>query len=737
MSQLLNVQLCRIVAPDKLADRFLASGILRQPEGWSLASQAVLIYVFEITRPWFPSSSVIPSLTAVLTEQYSQLKSDETLGDQFELLLRAVNQQLNALSEQGETDWIGNLNGLIMVLGQDELHFSQTGTAPAYLLQNNRIRQITDDNGEHEPHPLKTFSNLASGGLKAGDQILIANRELYREISLDALRRIVSRGTPYQAGHTIAKELKRAKNPNVTSTIVRILTEKDTPPAEPVEILLEEEMQSAVRKAGKRLSPIVALLKHFSRKAGSFGMQAARQTGEVMKNTVAPAAGELIKKGAVGAKNLGEKVADKLAATPVPENGVVERIYPRAPLTSEEDQPEKPTRVNLEQLRSWLAETKHRKLVALISAALLITIVIGVALSRQKPTATPAVQNQNAAHLQQASDLSRKAATAIQQSQPSVATQDIAQAQQNLDALQSPTSAQTTQADTLNATLTTQSDVLTGTTRLISTSNYTFTAASSGLVAGLPYFYGYGTGGLLRTGKGTDSQVQETLKVPGSSDSIISMIKSDLGDSVAYALTQQDKVYRLVQSNGDSSLVAVQPGTGDSFAKGDVIGTYNGNIYILDSVTGLLWKYASTGTSYAKGASVIDKTKYDISGTASFAIDGSIYILKKSGVLLKFTSGNQNADFALKGIPVASQSWIQPRQVITDENTQSIYVLDAGLSTGSRSSARILVFGKDGNYVRQYAFPKEYTKVQGFDVDEKNKTLWVLNGSTVGEFTML
>src|SRR5690606_8260025 len=129
----------------KLSDRFISSGALFQNERASLSSQVFLGYIFEITQPWFPSSRVLPSILETIHENHPKLTPAKHVADQFEELLKRINEQLNAISEGGETDWIGNLNGLILVISGNELHFSQTGTCPAYMLQKNRIRQITDD----------------------------------------------------------------------------------------------------------------------------------------------------------------------------------------------------------------------------------------------------------------------------------------------------------------------------------------------------------------------------------------------------------------------------------------------------------------------------------------------------------------------------------------------------------------------------------------------------------------
>jgi hypothetical protein len=806
MSQSLAIQLCRIVAPEKLPDRFLSSGILQQKDNFSISEQVILLYVFEVTKPWFPSSTVIPSLTSCLTEQHSKLVADDTLGDQFELLLRTVNEQLNALSEQGETDWIGNFNGMIMILGGDQLHFSQTGSSPAYLLQNNRIRQITDEGtGDREPHPLKTFSNLASGSLQAGDQLLISNHELYREISLDALRRIISKNTPYQSLLTITKELKREKNYSVSPIIVTIIPSEATlPQSEPASIILEDEMQSPARKLQKRLLPILKVIGRVSKQAGNSGLTMAKQGGAVLKDTVAPKAAEMLQKGTEGAKNITTQVSNKIASRTAEKSASSEVVPEEVPLALPAEEPAteaviqivlpkserekehhaeiakvaeqkaeeaytkttpdsvipqdelslestspiglmstEPTKAELptstsSPLKNLLSNTRNRKIAILAAAILLLALGIISAIIKRKPVAVTSAQNQTNVSIQQVTDLEKKIDTAIKLNQEIEASREIVGSQKTLTEIKDPTDAQNKQISTLWDALTLQSDTLTKTVRLSTASTtYSFTGSSSGLIVTPPYAYGFSPSeaGVLRTGQGDPSSTQKVLPLTDTADSVISLTKSQEADTTAYALTTHNHVYRIVQSETSTLLRPVSLASPtDNFAKGDSIATYIGNIYILDGVTGLLWKYPNTGTTYGPGISVIDKNKFDIKNSVSITIDGSIYILKKDGSLMRFTSGQQDTSFALKDQPELSKKLIQPLQVITDDSQQSVFILDAGLSSSDRSTAKVLEFSKSGSFIRQFGLPKEYTNVHGFDINTKDKKLWILNGNTISEF---
>jgi hypothetical protein len=808
MSASLAVQLCRIIAPERLSDRFLSSGVLTASESRNLGDQIFLAYVFEVMQPWLPSAHLLPALNATLEAEYPKLvdpANTSSIDDKFELLLRAVNQTLNQVSEEGETDWIGNLNGIIMVLSGEELHFSQTGQCPAYLLQNNRIRQVTDDpSAQQDPHPLKTFSNLASGQLKDGDQLLVANHELYREISLDALRRILNTASPFQSAQAISKELKREKNPAVSTLILKFTGTAPAQP-EPESVILEEEMQSGLKKFGKRLAPFLDKAKDMGQKAGSAALATGKQAQGVLADKVAPKVGEIAQKGKdfltkedepkaspdttqpvaepaqavepaqeapaerpvveiIPSKKHGEKVhlqaiaeAAEARITQEPEEDF-SSIIPDSERTIEtKHTPESKVLHTIKhhgtnilatigpvvkKLMSkaivWLRVPGNRKKAALGGGVLilLITIWIGISAAR-KPSASSDNQS-NASILSEVTKLKDTIQTEIDSQQTIQASKDTETALTKLASLKDPNSSQQSQADALWTSIAAESDKLTTATRLAnSTASYQFTGEARGFISGLPYFYGWNasSNNLFRTGIGEPSQTQATVALADTNDTILSVARSSEADTAGYTLTKQGKVLRIVQTGTQTLLRSIAPSSGD-FAAGDAIASYAGNVYILDGKAGLLWKYANTGTSYNKGVSIIDINKFDIKKSVSVAVDGSFYLLKSDGTLSKYTSGKEDGSFLVQNVPALAQKLVQPTAVVTSETYANVYVLDAGATSNPWSTARVLIFNKDGNYVGQYTFPKEFTKVRAFDINPKDKKLWVLNDQTIYEFAL-
>jgi hypothetical protein len=785
MSSRLAAQICVIRAPEKLPDRLLLSGVIGNPSDKPLSEQFVFAYLFEITRPWLPSSQILPSLVTVLEEQHTHLDPKASLDDQFEQVLRAINQKLNEVSERGETDWIGNLNGLIVLLGKEEVHFSQTGRCPAYLLQNNRIRQITDDHVEQDPHPLKTFSNLASGHLQANDYLLIANLELYNEISLDALRRILNTNTPYGAAKDIARELKKERNSKISSIITAVKPAEEAKTSEPEVLDMADILESSTKKLSRKLIPFFHSAKTHSQEWGKAGakmaqelgsasVKAAQQAQQVTKEKVLPKANALIAKGTEKLKqtSVGDTVpppvieiisphTETIADIPLNEDEIAERpvgsVIPASEFAMEASSPTPPrsfpdtlrviafqtfptlVQTSLRRFGVWIEVPKNKKTAALVVAIILVAATVWGALAERSHPNSTANASDTTTTLTMVQENTTKIATAIQLEQEVEASRLLTDSFTKLAALSNPISSQKDQAATLWKNLTAQADTLTKTTRFADTSStYTFPGSTQFFFSSLPYFFGFQSNGngILRTGNGTLADIQATFKLPSPDETILSISHSSEADTAGYLLTRQSKVYRIVQSGSSTLLRPIAPESGD-FATGTIISSYSGNVYILDGGTsGLLWRYINSGTSYSKGSMFIDVNKVDLKNSLSMAIDGSIFILKQDGSVIKLNGGKQDTAFSLQKQPYLSQKLIRPLQIVTAEGFSSIFILDGGATSAEFSTAKIMEFDKNGTFIRQYAFPDSFTDVRSFDINPKDKKLWVLNGTTVSEFSL-
>jgi DNA-binding beta-propeller fold protein YncE len=105
------------------------------------------------------------------------------------------------------------------------------------------------------------------------------------------------------------------------------------------------------------------------------------------------------------------------------------------------------------------------------------------------------------------------------------------------------------------------------------------------------------------------------------------------------------------------------------------------------------------------------------------SIDGSIYVLTKTGIN-KFQSGKL-ADFSLPPLPTPFSG---EGKIYTQKDFKYIYVLDQG-------NNRILVLDKKGNLAFSLK-SDDFTKLKDLFVDEKAKTIYILNDTSLLKATL-
>jgi hypothetical protein len=151
------------------------------------------------------------------------------------------------------------------------------------------------------------------------------------------------------------------------------------------------------------------------------------------------------------------------------------------------------------------------------------------------------------------------------------------------------------------------------------------------------------------------------------------------------------------------------------------LGIYNGNLYALDGLGGQIYKNNKNGNTFsAPTAWVTDNT--DIKNGIDLAIDGSIYILKSNGDLIKFLKGKKS-DFILDKIEPVLQ---KPTKIYISAEQKFIYIMEP-------ESKRIVVYDKAGKYILQY-YSDKFDDLKSFFPDEKNKLIYILNKTEILSF---
>jgi hypothetical protein len=128
-----------------------------------------------------------------------------------------------------------------------------------------------------------------------------------------------------------------------------------------------------------------------------------------------------------------------------------------------------------------------------------------------------------------------------------------------------------------------------------------------------------------------------------------------------------------------------------------LISSYNGNLYVLDSSAGRIWRYTPTDDGYSGQPENYFEgdASLDLSQAVDMAIDGNIWILYADGRLQTFLSGRQEP-FELQPAPNQPIARAQALHVGSEAGTaQDLFI-------GEMAPGRILEYGKDGTYQRQF-----------------------------------
>lgn len=147
------------------------------------------------------------------------------------------------------------------------------------------------------------------------------------------------------------------------------------------------------------------------------------------------------------------------------------------------------------------------------------------------------------------------------------------------------------------------------------------------------------------------------------------------------------------------------------------LGTYLGNIYVLDKTKGGILKFV--GASHTKTNYFAANISPDLSKATAMAIDGSIWVLLKDGTIFKFTRGKPDS-FTLSGIDKAFNN---PLKIYTSNDSNNLYILDTG-------NSRIVALNKDGTYKEQYK-TDVIKKAKDFNVKEKDKKIFILSSGKI------
>ena len=739
-----EIQFARITNAGKLPDRFLTCQHF-ESDDLAKSSMGKIFSLVEIISPWFPTVQTGQKICHNFAKYYFQGFSTSDVVN-VENALKKINDDLGQITQSGETDWIGNLSAIFAVIAEGNLHLAPTGKVEGYLFRDGKINHLTGGLSEiSETHPLKTFANTVSGELKIHDKVLLSNRELLSFIPIETIRQIVTLHSPQEAALQICRVLRKDKVKNVNLIIINLLS-KEKLSLEPISQMenvfyLDRPPESSwwnlkkMAGVGKEkisliLAKILSLRKKIFKKKPT-----AETTSQEKKETK-------------------DRFDNEFISDRVRDDGLLkdEEIKYSPDLYvhyyANKKQPAKNLNflsklsVGFRKLISlikkfggWLQasyrDRSRRRYLYIALAIVIILIIFLVIILKNRSQKVGSIEAQKILDTAIAAQKEGKslASAGKEDKAKEQLSLSIDEASKIEDSLLVSKDAKEVIANSLL-----ELDTLTDTTRfneLKPILNISSFAKQLYIIAGQAYLI-------------TDNDIFEASIIGGTPSKAAELPR---GKGSFLAGTRQDKTIFLYTNNqnlyqfdpSSKSLEAINISEGH-WETANALAAYSGSLYLLDGVLGQIYKHSSSQDSFFKGQEYISAANLNLKNASSIAIDGSIYILKNDGQVIKLQKSKLQ-DFSLQNIPAPFDKISTPVKIFTDSDTPYIYLLETGSTADSNSSwqtkqKRILEFDKEGRFIHQYVLPENFNHLTDFVVSSKLRKIWLLEENSLYEIPL-
>lgn len=698
-----NVKTHRITTNTKPQDRFLISDVHTSAEEHH-ENTGTIFSLVEILNPW-PAITTIGN-TIINTCEREYYRGKESPSENFELSLKKVNETLAQYTQNGETDWIGNLNAVLALLLEDQLHITAVGMPYALLLRDGKfVNIIEEQTASNDIHPLHTFSNITSGELIVGDVVFIASSQTYEVIKKAEIKEILELNPIDEAAEILTENIRNTQYaPNIT--LFEICAKEDDTDTIETRTTYIDKIDKPISKRAqsyykRNLSHRVASVNSFVSASASHLSKAHKYILPRVSNSLrrtsilcGSALSTASKKSMSLIKNKNNINSSTLTneTTNIPDKPIHIRHYKRNNPLSYIFAPFKyisqiaPV-IKYRLFRLFQHSGQRHNLWRILAMILIVVLIVSIILkitnhrSNSKPT-TAKFNIESLRNDLQSSDL-LPTKTAISNLSNIIKISDTNPDNSTLRVLASQAQIKL--------------DTLTRTERIVTFNNSTSSIANS-----LKTFYIKNKlYTLTSTGKIFSSPVGKTFSslsdLPANDNQIVS---ATVLKNKVIILTNKQSLY---QFNPTDYQISTVPNS-SAWENATTITSYLSNLYFLDSSKNKLWKYTLSGNQYTEPIDYTPNKTTHIKNSISLAIDGSIYILRKDNKLTIILQNNSSSQ-SLTGFITDKQKLTDPISIQTNADTDYLYITE---------SHRVAVFTKNGEFHKEYVFANNISIIDSF-----------------------
>ncbi len=708
-----------------------------------------LYLIVEIDSTDRSNHDIINALQEELRTTYYQ-SSNLTPEQAFEAALKRGNERLHQFITEGVTDWVDRFNAIVAVVKNGYLSFVQIGNVHTFLFSGNRITDIANSAGapNEKRNPLKLFSTVVSGHLKANDRVLMCTSSLLDFFSQEKLKRLIIEDLPSATVAKIEQNLLTHTTPTAFAAMffaflaedqILAAAERSSTPSAPIRQQSApersmEELISKERTTEQLLSPSVMP------NVKSFITSAASRLGSFVRSSILQRPPQ---------RRLSPQYHQQRETAPKPfrHQGTTLRTFKRVSVTmliwiisiprlvvqlfgyrkkvtsSVRQLPERTTgRANrfVLWIRSLTPLQQIIMIAALVALFILSESIVSISNNSHQTTST----TDTTTVISTIQDNVSKAEAALTYNDYDGAIKLINDSQALLNTLPNKTKKDKQTRTDLIAKIA-AARVLTR--RIQNPTPATVADLSSALSSAVPTSIAVvGSTAIIAT------NTPNTLFTVNIANGTVAMVAGNtktttfavpLDATTALLGTTENAIQTFSTTSKKANDVTIQ------FANVDrsiiAAALFQSRLYLLDTKNEAVLRSNVGGTTFGPATSWLKQQYTELKDATSLAVDGSIYLSLSNGTIERFTSGLKD-DVTFDAIDPALTS---PTQLWTATGSTKLYMLEP-------AQKRIVVYLKSTRKLQAQYVADSLGDAVGFSVDEKNKVIYVLTHHDLQKFTV-
>lgn len=666
--------------------------------------------------------------------------SEETnLETAFENALQKVNESLHRLITEGISRWLDKFHIIIGVLRKSELILSPIGRLQAFLIHREKIIDILEQGSlvQTKINPLKIFSNIITGQVNPGDQLLFCTGSLLDYFSQEKLKRLISQSEPSESVASLEKILFQAdKSTSFGAVVIKLEAIKSPEIASyksqdvfPSSVSGTQTSMDDLRrqetKTSEYLSPslIPNVFKSFRQytdktndliRAKIFKKAPKRRLTENYYRPIKKEESKLKKLplyifGTV--KWLINKTAAfvKSVINLFKRQGEIKGKIKDLPFRTEQK-----IHGGVFRFRRLNPRAKRLLILALV---ILFVFSTSIVIIGQRREANLNAQKRQAT-IKEIQDKTFEAGSALTYEDEKSAKELLTQARDLLNQIAKKIEKE--QYQTLLSGINAEYEK---TKHIVNVQNPDLVLDLATLTPPETATGIFSFTNLLYLFNGS-----EIIKIDPSSKQA-ETLKTALTDIGQFTLGVKATSSTLLLYQNKNGVVEYNITTKKftplsiTFSNPDAevrdLAVYQSRFYYLDVRNNQIYRHQRASNAFGPAVPWITDSNVNIKDGVSLAIDGSIYVLKNNGQVIELTQGKQ-VDFSLDEIDPKLTSGLK---IWTDGTAKYLYVLDP-------ANKRLLQFDKKGQLKNQYT-SDQFAELKAFTVSEKDKKAWLLTGTKV------